>query len=223
VATTTHTGISIEDRLRERREAQTEPRDRTYAQLWRELDIGAFGVHAVQADAGKELLPERTADGFSADGHEELYVVLSGRATFTVDGETGDEPRGAAVFVRDPDMKRSIVAQEDGTIVLVVGGRRGEAWRPTPGEAMYDFFPPYREQDYEGALRVAEQVLEAYPGNGLAFYNIACAESLLGRTEEAFGHLEAALEAAPPLVENARTDEDFAAIRDDPRFEKLIA
>jgi tetratricopeptide (TPR) repeat protein len=222
MAITTHTGLSIEDRLRERREEQTEPRDRTYVQLWRELDVGAFGVHAVQADAGKELLPERTADGYAADGHEELYVVLAGSATFTVDGETGEEPRGAAVFVRDPGAKRSIVAQEDGTIVLVVGGRRGEAWRPTPGEAMYDFFPPYREKDYEGALRVAEQVLEAYPGSGLAFYNIACAESLLGRTEDAFSHLKAALKAAPDLVENARTDDDFAAIRHDPRFEKLV-
>jgi hypothetical protein len=54
-------------------------------------------------------------------------------------------------------------------------------------------------------------------------YNIACSESLLGRADDAFAHLEQALEAAPSLVENARTDEDFDPIRKDPRFDKLVS
>jgi tetratricopeptide (TPR) repeat protein len=105
---------------------------------------------------------------------------------------------------------------------LVIGGRRGEAWRPTPGEAMREFFPLYEAKDYEGALRVAEQVLDEYPGNGLAHYNIACMQSLLGRTEDAFEHLSAALDANPELLDNAQKDEDFAPIRDEPRFGELV-
>ena len=46
-------------------------------------------------------------------------------------------------------------------------------------------------------------------------------QSLLGRTDEAFDHLRAALEATPELLENARSDEDLAALRDDPRFREL--
>lgn len=222
-ATESFTVLSIDDRLEERRREQTEPQDRVYVQVRRELDVGAFGVNAVQADAGKELVAERTATGYAADAHEELFVVLAGAATFAVDGQEVDAPHGTTIFVRDVEAKRAAVAKEDGTTILVVGGRRGEAWRPTPGEAMQAFFPLYEAKDYEGALRIAEQVLEEYPGNGLAHFNVACMQSLLGRKEDALEQLRAALEAAPQLAENARTDDDLAPIRDDPRFEKLLS
>jgi hypothetical protein len=225
VATTVETfgTVSIDDALTARRQEQEEPRDRTSLQLRRDLDIGSFGIYAVRAEPGKELIPERTATGYSRDGHEELYVVIGGSATFTVDGEELGAPSGQAIFVRDPGATRAATAGEDGATILVVGGRRGEAWRPTPGEAMQEFFPLYEAKDYEGSLRVAEQVLDEYPGNGLAYFNIACMESLLDRGDDALGHLGDALEAAPELVEQARTDEDFAPLRNDPRFKKLVA
>ena len=221
--TETSAVLSIGDSLAARREEQDEPQERTYVQIRRELDIGAFGVSAVSADAGKELIAERTATGYARDGHEELYVVLEGRARFTVDGDETAAPRGTAVFVRDAEVTRAAVAEEDGTTVLTVGGRRGEAWRPTPGEAMQAFFPLYEGSDYEGALRVAEQVLDEYPGSGLALFNIACMESLLGRKEDGLAHLRDALDAAPELIDNARTDDDLAPLRDDPRFGALVA
>jgi tetratricopeptide (TPR) repeat protein len=214
--------LSINGRLEERRQEQEEPQERTYVQLRRELDIGSFSIFAVEADAGKELVAERTTTGYAADRHEELFVVVRGSAKFAVDGQEIDAPQGTAIFVRDVEAKRKAKALEDGTTILVVGGRRGEAWRPTPGEAMQEFFPHYEAKDYEAALRVAEQVLEEYPGNGLAHFNIACMQSLLGETDRALKHLRKALAAAPPLVENARTDEDFAPIRDDPRFQELL-
>jgi tetratricopeptide (TPR) repeat protein len=105
----------------------------------------------------------------------------------------------------------------------MLGGTPGEAWRVTPGEALYGFFEKYNAKDYEGALAATQEVLADYPGNGLMLYNIACSESLLGRADDAFAHLEQALEAAPSLVENARTDEDFDPIRKDPRFDKLVS
>jgi tetratricopeptide (TPR) repeat protein len=221
-ATETFSVLSIDQRLRERAQEQDEPQERTYVQLRRELDIGAFSVFTVRADPGKQLVSERTATGYAADRHEELFVITEGNATFTVDGQEIDAPRGSAIFVRDVESKRAAVAGDEGATLIVVGGRRGEAWRPTPGEAMQPFFEPYGEKDYEGALRIAEQVLADYPGNGLAHYNVACAQSLLGRKDEALEHLRAALEAAPQLVENARTDEDLEPLRDDPRFAALV-
>jgi tetratricopeptide (TPR) repeat protein len=220
--TETFTVLSIPEAVDRAREEADEAPERTYVQVRRDLDIGSFGVNAISADGGKELVAERSAVGYARDGHEELFLVLSGSAAFTVDDATLDAPAGTAVFVRDVDAKRAARAKEDGTTLLVVGGRRGEAWRPTPGEAMQEFFPLYEAKDYEGALRVAEQVLEEYPGNGLAHFNIACMHSLLGHVDEAFEHLGEALVAAPPLIENAQTDEDFAAIREDPRFAELV-
>jgi hypothetical protein len=66
-------------------------------------------------------------------------------------------------------------------------------------------------------------VLDAYPGNGLALYNMACAEALLGETDDALAHLREAIEAAPRLRETAQTDDDFASLRGDERFEGLVA
>ena len=62
--------------------------------LWRPvrrtLDIGAFGINAyVAPKAGDDVVEEHTERSL---GHEEVYVVLSGRATFTLDGEALDAP-----------------------------------------------------------------------------------------------------------------------------------
>ena len=202
-----------------------EPRDgRAFVPVRRELDVNAFGIYATRAlEAGATLFNEHDESGPGADRHEELHYIAAGTAKFTVDGETLEAPAGTFVFVRDPESKRGAVAVDEGTTVVVIGGRPGQAWRVTPGEALREFFPLHEGKDFEGAAAVARDVLEDYPGNGLALYNLACCESLLGRSDDAFGHLEAALATAPSLAENARTDEDFAPIRDDSRFAALVA
>ena len=198
--------------------------ERQRVRLRSELGINAFGVSAVRATAaGSQVVAEHDEIGPGADLHEELYVVLAGHAVFTIAGEEVDAPQGTAIFVRDPEVRRSAHAKDDGTIVVAVGGRPGEPFRVTPGELMRDFFEPYNAKDYGGALAIARGVLHAYPGNGLALYNIACMEALLGKPDDALTHLGEALEAAPRLRDNARTDEDFASLRGDDRFEGLLA
>jgi tetratricopeptide (TPR) repeat protein len=224
MATTTDTyRVLVLDDSFETIGGSTDDGGRAYAPLRRKLDIGAFGTYAIRAAAGKDVVRERTATGPGADGHEELYVVLSGRARFTVDGEEADAPAGTAVFVRDVEATRSAVAVDHETTVLLVGGRRGEAWRLTPGESMDEFWPLYEAKDYEGALAIVEQTLQEYPGNALAHYNIACMSSLLGRSDDAVEHLRAAVVAHPPYAENAREDDDFAPLRNDARFQQLVA
>jgi len=76
--------------------------------LWRPvrrtLGVGAFGINAyVAPNAGDDVVEEHTE---STLRHEEVYVVLSGRATFTLDGETLDAPAGTVVFVEDPLVRR---------------------------------------------------------------------------------------------------------------------
>src|SRR5262249_56184146 len=95
-----------------------------------DLEVGAFGVSAsFQRKAGERLVGEHDEAGPGADRHEELYVIVQGGATFTIDGEDVDAPQGTAIFVRDPDAKRGAVANEDGTPVLAGGGRPPQGHR----------------------------------------------------------------------------------------------
>jgi hypothetical protein len=107
--------------------------------LWRPVrshfGIGAFGVNAwIGREAGDRVLEEHTETG---TGHEELYVVLAGRARFELDGEQLDARPGTFVFVEDPAVKRTAYAEEPGTTVLAVGAKRGEVFTPSKWELRY--------------------------------------------------------------------------------------
>ena len=92
----------------------------------RRFGIGAFGVNAYRAEeAGGRVISPHTE---LMAKHEELYVVVEGHATFTVDDEEVDAPAGTLVFVADPATHRGAVAKEAVTTVLVVGSRPGEAF-----------------------------------------------------------------------------------------------
>src|SRR5215208_1723371 len=98
--------------------------------LWhpvrRELGVTAFGVNGFSAEAaGDRVIEEHDELGGGAGHHEELYVVLSGRAAFTVDGEELDAPAGTLVHVPDPASRRGALAAEPNTVVLVVGAPPG--------------------------------------------------------------------------------------------------
>jgi tetratricopeptide (TPR) repeat protein len=197
--------------------------DRRRVPLRRDFDIGAFGVNALyQAKAGEQLVMEHDELGPFAGGHEELYLVVQGGCTFTIDGDEVDAPAGTVVFIGDPGTTRSSVASEDGTILLAVGGKRGEAFRLSPYDAMSEFNPSYAAKDYERALAVLNEVLEEYPGNPGITYNVACMEALLGKDDDALTHLAYAVAEWPRAKELAADDDDFASLRDKPEFQKLV-
>ena len=64
------------------------------------LGIRAFGINAYMPGEDGTLISEHDESG---SGQEELYIVLDGKATFEIDGETVDAPAGTFVFVR-PDV-----------------------------------------------------------------------------------------------------------------------
>ncbi len=184
-----------------------------------ELGITAFGVNASRAtEAGQSLIDEHDEVGGGAGRHEELYVVLSGRATFIVGGETVDAPAGQLVFVGDPEVKRAATAEEPGTTVLVVGGKRGEPFSISPWERYAEGLQFFAAKDYAGALAYFERAHSEAPDQAGVLYNLACAESRGGRGEDALVHLEQAIALNAPFREAAQTDADFDAIRTDPRF-----
>lgn len=184
-----------------------------------ELGIGAFGVNAWRSgEAGQELIGEHDEVGGGAGRHEELYLVLSGRATFTVGGATVDASAGQLVFVGDPEVKRAATAEEAGTIVLVVGGKRGEAFSISPWERYAEGLQFFATKEYERALEFFERAHSEAPDQAGVLYNLACAESRTGRHADALAHLAQAIELSPSFLEAAQTDADFDPIRTDERF-----
>jgi hypothetical protein len=100
--------------------------------------INAFGVNAfVARDPGDFVVEEHAEADESGTGHEELYLVTSGRAAFTVAGEELDAPAGTLVFVPDPNTRRAAVAHEAGTTVLAFGATPDVAFTISPWERKY--------------------------------------------------------------------------------------
>jgi quercetin dioxygenase-like cupin family protein len=187
-----------------------------------QFGIEGFGVNAFRAvEPGAQVINEHAETGVASPGQQELYVVVSGRARFTVDGEEVDAPAGTLVYV-EPGVKRAAVADEEGTTVLVVGGAPGIAYNQSPGYRVGPMFEPYNNGDYAAAAEICRGVLADTPGEPLALFNLACMESLLGETDDALEHLGEAIGTEPGCVDLAKTDDDFKTIRDDPRFKELV-
>jgi quercetin dioxygenase-like cupin family protein len=180
------------------------------------LGVTAFGINAyTAAKAGDEVVEEHTEQQL---GHEEIYAVVSGRATFTVDGEEVDAPAGTLVYLDDVAQVRHAIAKEPGTTVLAIGGVPGKheisAW-----EYFFPALEPMREGDYDTARQILEEGL-AEKDTPVMHYQLACIEALAGNRERALDELQIAVDGSDKLRAGAQTDEDFASIRDDPRFPK---
>jgi tetratricopeptide (TPR) repeat protein len=216
----TATAKSFDVILLEEIEPGPEHEGRVPLNIRRHFGIEGFGVRANRAVGDGHVVGEHHEVGLGSSGQEELYLVVSGAATFNVDGERVDAPAGTLVFVRDPAAKRSAIAKEEGTTVLAIGGTPGEPYRLSVGEAMNDMWEPYRAGDYETALEKLQPVLQERP-EALVYFNVACMEARLGRTDDAIAHLEQAIENDERIKENIRTDEDLDSLREDPRLEAL--
>ena len=173
----------------------------------RRLGIGAFGVNAYTAEKlGDWIVEEHTEEQL---GHEELYVVVRGRARFTVDGDELDAPSGTLVFISDPAVKRVAVAEEDGTTVVAVGAKPGEAFSPSAWEW---YFQAY-EQPVEEGIATMESGIRDDGERGPLYYHLACLEARAGRTEDARAHLARAVELDPTLTDHAAKDDDLKEVR----------
>jgi tetratricopeptide (TPR) repeat protein len=183
------------------------------------LGIMAFGVNAwVARAAGDQITGD---DDESEAANERLYLVQQGHAVFEVDGERVDAPAGTLVFVR-PGTKRTVSAEEPGTSIVVVGSAVGKAYEPDGWEIWAPLRPFYEAGDYATAADRGREVIEAHPHYPDSLYNLACCESLAGRTTDAIEHLQQAIERSERLRSLAADDSDFDPIRDEPAFKKLV-
>ena len=201
---------------------QDDVEETRWYRLRRDLDVKALGINAYGADAGKQVIEEHDELGTAAGKHEELYVVLRGSATFRLGSDERTVGVREVVYIRDPSIRRSAIAQEDGTIVLVTGGTPGVAYSVSPWEAAGDAYPHWKRGDYGKAAEILRSVVDEHPGAGIVLYNLACVEVLKGEPEPALDHLRRAIELEERFREFARTDEDFTSIRDRPEFQAIV-
>lgn len=183
------------------------------------LGITSFGINAWTGKAaGDRIINEHDEAG----EQEELYLVISGRATFELDGERIDAPSGTFVFAQ-PTVKRTAFAEEAGTTLIAVGGTPGEAYLPQGWEIWAPLHPLYTAGKYDEAIERGRATIEANPQYPVAYYNLACCEALAGRTTDAIEHLRHAFEQRENLRALAREDTDLDALRGEPAFEELLA
>lgn len=92
------------------------------------LGVESFGVNAFEAHEGELLVIPHDELG-EGEQNEELYVVTQGRARFVCDGEEVELGPGDLLYAR-PGVKREALALETPTMLLIIGGRPGEAYSP---------------------------------------------------------------------------------------------
>ena len=191
--------------------------------MWRPvrltLGIEAFGTNAYTADeVGQDVVEPHTES--PELGHQELYFVARGHAKFILDGDEHDAPAGTYVFVPDTATHRHAIAQEPGTTVLSFGGP--PVFKPSAWEWTFRA-SQLKKQDPEGARKLLDDGLEAWPGSPSILYEIGCWEAVQGNREAALDALRRALEREPALRQYLESDDDLSSLRGDPSFKEIVS
>ena len=191
----------------------------SYRPVRHHVGITSFGATEwVGAAVGDPVIGEYDEDSQPA---EELFVVVSGRAVFDVDGEELEAPAGTVISTA-PGTPRTAVAAEPATTILVIDGTPGKAYDATGWELWAPVRPLYDRGEHDELRARLDDLIAANPQYPMLVYNLACSDSLSGRSAEAIEHLRRAIDAAEKFREHAREDSDFDPIRDEPAFQALI-
>ncbi len=192
-----------------------------YRPIRHQLGITAFGVTAWTGHAaGDRVINEHDEGDPTAD--QELFLVLRGHAEFEVDGDRVDAPSGTLVFAA-PGTKRTASAKEAGTTIIAVEGTPGKGYDARGWELWAPLAPHYDAGEYAEVADRLQAVVTAAPQYPMLFYNLACCESLLGRTSDALDHLRHAIEMSEEFRESAKDDSDLDPIRKEPAFTELLS
>lgn len=81
----------------------------------------------------------------------------------------------------------------------------------------------HNKKEYAQAARLFEEALAKGAHDLDDYYNAACAYALAGNKDKAFAWLNSAMQAGWRDSEHLKRDSDLAALRDDPRWAKVVA
>jgi tetratricopeptide (TPR) repeat protein len=184
------------------------------------LGVTAFGVNSWTArETGERIINEHNED--EPDSDEEVYLVTEGCAEFQLDDDRVTAPTGTFVFAR-PGVKRTAFALEPMTTIVVIGGTPGKAYEPSGWEIWAPLNRLYEAGRYEEAAERGRALVAAYPGYPAMLYNLACCESLAGRTSDALEHVSRAIEMSERFLAYAQEDSDLDPIREQPAFQEIL-
>jgi hypothetical protein len=174
------------------------------------LGTRIVGMGGYTADRAGQVVVEGHTESEDGLNHEEVYVVLRGRATFTLDGEELDAPAGTFVAVLDPSVHRRAVAAEPGTAVLALGAL--PSFVPSDSEWI-ERARPHLRSDPERAIAILEDLRAVKPDGPVA--EVAAAFIALARGDES-----AARAALAGLI--ARRPDLLGVLADDEDLEPLL-
>jgi hypothetical protein len=172
----------------------------------RRFGIGAFGINAYTAAKPGDWVVEEHDE--TALEHQEMYIVVRGRAKFTLNGEEVDAPAGTIVFLDDPSVKRLAIAEEEGTTVLAIGAKPGEAFTPSVWEWVFEGYATTPDE----AISIVQDGIRELGEHPAFYYHLACFSAKAGRKEEARVYLERAIDERPEWRDRAAEDKDLAGV-----------
>lgn len=183
------------------------------------LGVRAFGMNAYTCHAeGGQLIEDHDELGDSAGGHEEVQVVMTGHAVFTVAGDEIDAPAGTFVAIHDPAVRRSAHALDPGTTALAVGGVPGRPFEVSTWEFNFRADAAVRSGNPHEGIAIMNEALKDHPDHPALLYNLACYESLSGRPRDALAHLRRSVEQDATYAGYAADDGDLDPIRGERGF-----
>lgn len=90
-------------------------------------------------------------------------------------------------------------------------------------EERYDYAVSRLNEGYfDEASEELQAILDEYPTADYAYYGLALIDSITGRIQSCLDNLSKAIEINPKNRQQARVDNDFQNMVDDPRFTELL-
>src|SRR3954452_2851445 len=183
--------------------------------VWRPVR-GALGTRIVgmggyTADRAGQVVIEGHTESEDGLHHEEVYVVLRGRATFTLDGAELDAPDGTFVAVTDPTVHRRAVAAQPGTAVRALGALR--TFVPSDSEWI-ERARPHLRSDPDRAIAILEELQTVKPDGPIAEVTAAFLAIARGAESAARAAVRGLIARRPDLVAVLADDEDLEALLD---------
>src|SRR4051794_2539911 len=173
------------------------------------LGTRIVGMGGYTADRAGQIVIEGHTESEDGMGHEEVYVVLRGRATFTLDGTELDAPAGTFVAVVDPSVHRRAVAAEPDTAVLALGGY--PMFVPSDSEWI-ERARPYLRSDPERAIAILEELRAVKPEGPVAEVAATFLAIARGDAPAARAALAALVARRPDLLPVLADDEDLEGL-----------
>ena len=169
----------------------------TWRPIRMELGVQRVRHQRVGVDgADQQLIGEHDEVGAGAGGHEEVYVVTSGRARFTVDGQEYRRHRRHGRLRRRTRRARARPRPRRwARSSWSWAAKRGEAFSVSPWERSAEALRYWKTEEWERAIEVLAAQLDERPDSAGTLYNLACAEARAGLGEAAIVHLQRARRA----------------------------